>query len=414
MNNYFIAADDFTGANDTGVQIRRRGIPVNVVFSGADVTGNESCVLDTESRFLPETQAFQKLISETEKIPFENFKRVFKKVDSTLRGNIGAETKALAQRCKPDLVVFAPALPDLGRTTVNRVHCLNGTPVSKTELSRDPKTPVKNDDIQKIMAESFTGEKVIHIGLDELRSGAVNLNAGRVFTFDAESNGDLQNIIRIVLSSGKKTLWAGSAGLADNLLSVEAFIPPAMAVIASLSSVTRAQVLFAEKQGISLVKVPLYAIIENEPLRGKFAGEAIALLKEGKDVILLSSSTYSAEEYQKSEESARRAGFSTDAMSVFTQNLMGQIALLILENVKISGLFLSGGDTAISCFEKAGAIGSAITGEIAVGIPLMRLIGGKHDGLKVVTKAGAFGKEDAVFYGLRKLREVDHACTIGL
>jgi uncharacterized protein YgbK (DUF1537 family) len=116
-------------------------------------------------------------------------------------------------------------------------------------------------------------------------------------------------------------------------------------------------------------------------------------LKEGRDVILLPSSTYSAE------------GFSAEDISVFTQRLMGQLTVNVLEKVEISGLFLSGGDTAVCCFENADALGSRIESEIALGIPLMRLIGGRYDGLKVVTKAGAFGNEDAIFYGFRKLKE---------
>ena len=405
MNNYLIIADDFTGSNDTGVQIRRRGIPVRVVFSGPGVTGKDSCVLDTESRALPEAEAYQRVLGETKGISFENFFQVIKKVDSTLRGNIGAETKALSQCYKPELIVFAPAFPDLGRTTIDRIHHLNGTPVSQTELARDPKTPVKNDDIQKIMAEAFTDEKVIHVGLDAQRSGSFDLGEGRIFCFDAASNSDLQNIVRTVLTAGKRVLWVGTAALADNLLSVEKSVPPALAVVASLSSVTRGQVLFAEKQGISLVRIPLYDILEKKIGPEEIAGQAVALLKEGKDVILLSSSTYSEEEYQKAEESARRAGLSTEEMSVFTQKLMGQIALLVLGGVGISGLFLSGGDTAMGCFENVGSLGSSIVTEIAVGIPLMRLIGGKYEGLKVVTKAGGFGKEDAISYALRKLRE---------
>ena len=412
LNNYLIVADDFTGSNDTGVQIRRRGIPVRVVFTGVGVTGAESCVLDTESRALSEEDAFQRVASETKEIPFENFFRVIKKVDSTLRGNIGAETRALSQCYKPDLIVFAPAFPDLGRTTINRIHCLNGTPVSETELARDPKTPVKNDDIQKIMAEAFTDEEVIHIGLEALRSSAAlrsgnfDLEMGRIFCFDAALNSDLQNIVRTVLATGKRVLWVGTAALADNLLSVEKSVPPALAVVASLSSVTRGQVHFAEKQGVCLVKVPLYAILEKKTGPGEIAKQAIALLKEGKDVILLSSSTYSEEEHQKAEKSARSVGLSTEEMSAFTQKLMGQIALLVLEGTGVSGLFLSGGDTAMICFESVQSLGSSIVTEIAVGIPLMRLIGGKYEGLKVVTKAGAFGKEDAIFYALRKLREV--------
>ena len=405
MNNYFIVADDFTGANDTGVEVRRRGIPVRVVFSGPGVTGSGSCVLDTESRSLPEADAFQRVVSGLRGIPFENFLRVMKKVDSTLRGNIGAETRALDLCYRPELIVFAPALPDLGRTTLNRIHCLNGTPVSQTELARDPKTPVKNDDIQKIMADAFAEERVIYIGLDAIRSGAFNLEGGRIFCFDAVTNRDLQAIVQIVLAAGKRVLWVGSAALADNLLSAETSVPPALAVVASLSSVTRGQVLFAEKQGVSLVKAPLYAMLKKETGPEAIAEEAITLLKEGKDVILLSSSTCSPEEYTKTEESARRTGLSTEEMSAFTQKTMGQMAALILDGVTISGLFLSGGDTAISCFESLGAVGSSIVSEISLGIPLMRLVGGRYEGLKVATKAGAFGKEDAVFYTLRRLRE---------
>jgi len=183
------------------------------------------------------------------------------------------------------------------------------------------------------------------------------------------------------------------------------YVPPALALVASLSSVTRSQVHCAEKQGISLVRAPLYAILGRKVSPEETADETIALLREGKDVILLSSSTYSAEEYGKTEESARLVGLSAEEMGAYTQKIMGLIATLILEKAKISGLFLSGGDTAMGCFESLGALGSNIETEVALGMPLMRLVGGKYEGLRVVTKAGAFGKEDAIFYALRKLRE---------
>jgi uncharacterized protein YgbK (DUF1537 family) len=416
MNHYLVIADDFTGSNDTGVQIRRRGIPVSVVFSGLGVTGRESCVLDTESRGLSEDEAFRKVRSEAGQIPFKDFAQVFKKIDSTLRGNIGAETRALDECYKPELIVFAPALPDLGRTTVNGIHRLNGTPITRTEPARDPKTPVKIDDIRQILSRAFPGETVTHVDLDAVRGGNIDLlkdlqggrlSGGRIFSFDAAANTDLRAIVRAVLAGGKRVLWVGAAALADSLLSVERPLPPALAVIASLSSVTRGQVLYAEKQGVSLVRAPLHDVLDRKVQPEDTADQAVTLLAEGKDVILLTSSTYSEDEYRKAEDSARRQGLSAGAMSAFTQGLMGNLALRVLEGAEISGLFLSGGDTAMSCFESAGALGSRIITEIAAGIPLMRLIGGRYEGLKVVTKAGAFGKEDAVFYGLRKLREAD-------
>ena len=77
----------------------------------------------------------------------------------------------------------------------------------------------------------------------------------------------------------------------------------------------------------------------------------------------------------------------------------------VLKRVKVSGVFLTGGDTSIGFLQKAKANGSYILEEIAVGIPKMEIIGGSFDGLPVVTKAGAFGKDDAIVYGMRKLKE---------
>ena len=410
LNRYLIVADDFTGANDTGMQVCRFGFPVQVVFSGADIDGTQSCVLDTESRSLSPAEAFQKVAFETEKIPFASFRHVIKKVDSTLRGNIGAETAALAQWYKPELVVFAPAFPDMGRTTIRGIHRLNGTPVSQTVLAKDIISPIQDDDIQRIMAGAF-GEKVVHVDLETVRSGNFNLEEGKIFSFDAAANTDLELIVRRILASDKRVLWAGCTALADALLHEEIYVPPALAVVASLSPVTRGQVLFAERQGVSLIKVPLYAIIEKSVLTGnpiteRVAREAITLLNEGRDVILLPSSTYSTGEYKRTDENARRAGISPEAMALLVQRTMGRITLSVLEQAKISGLFLSGGDTAISCLKSIGIPGShiTITDEIAIGIPIMHLAGGKYDGLKVVTKAGTFGNEDAIVFGLRKLK----------
>jgi uncharacterized protein YgbK (DUF1537 family) len=406
MENYLIVADDFTGANDTGVQIRRRGIPTSVVFSSKLITGQDSCVLDTESRGLSGKEAFERVFGDAAMIPFGNFTYVMKKVDSTLRGNMGAETRAIDGHFKSELIICAPALPDLGRTTIDKIHLLNGVPVSQTEIVRDPKSPVTVDNIHTLMTNSFD-EPVVHIGLDTVRAGNIPLTGGRIFTFDAVTNADMRSIIMSALSTKKRILWVGTAAMADNLLGIKTPIPPALAVVGSLSSVSRRQLLYAEKQGIQLVKVPMYDVLEKRIKLEDISTQVVDLLKEGKDVILHSASTYSVEELKKSNDVAVRQNMAIEKLSLLTQKTMGQLTEPILKGAAISGLFLTGGDTAISFFGEAGSSGSSITTEIAVGIPLMRLRGGKFEGLRIITKAGAFGNEDAIFYGLRKLREAD-------
>ncbi len=62
----------------------------------------------------------------------------------------------------------------------------------------------------------------------------------------------------------------------------------------------------------------------------------------------------------------------------------------------MSGLVLTGGDIARSCCSHLSATAIKLVAEVAPGIPLGLLKGGPCDGLRVITKAGAFGTEDAL------------------
>jgi len=406
LDRYLIIADDFTGANDTGVQLKRRGINTNVVFKSNLInTDSSSFVIDTESRGLSGEEAFRKVQSILNGVNFSSFKYVIKKVDSTLRGNVAMEIKAVDMAYGSELVIFAPALPDLNRTTVGGIHMLNNVPISRTEMAKDPKKPVKEDNITKILEEVYS-ENIVHIPLDKVQSGSIDFASSRVFTFDAVTNADMKNIIKAGIETGKKVLWVGTAAMADNLFEIEKPTPPVLSVVASLSSVTRSQVKHAENSGISLVKVPVYFIIEGKVAPEVYIDEALNFLKEGKDTILMSSASYDPEEYAKTIEAGSKSGMTKESISLFTQNLMGDLAKNILAETKVSGVFLTGGDTAIGFFDKVESLGSSIVEEIAIGIPLMKLVGGPFQGLKIVTKAGAFGKEDAITYATRKLKEV--------
>src|SRR5207244_1132678 len=67
-------------------------------------------------------------------------KLIFKKVDSTLRGNVAAELggalRAMRAQASPlsrVAVLFAPAFPACGRTTVNGRQLVNGKPLDDSD-----------------------------------------------------------------------------------------------------------------------------------------------------------------------------------------------------------------------------------------------------------------------------------------
>ena len=405
MNRYLIVADDFTGANDTGVQLKRRGVPTSVVFSSDFIASEGSFVLDTESRALGPEEAAAAVRAGLKGVDLTAFGRVMKKVDSTLRGSVAAEIKAVDELYGSELVVFAPALPDLGRTTVGGVHLLKGIPITRTELAKDPKTPVTEDNITKLL-EAVYDEPVTHISEDQVSAGEIDFSTGRVFTCDSATNADLRSVIQAAVATGKRTLWVGTAAMADHLLGVEVDVPPALAVVASVSAVSREQVNFAAGEGIPLVSVPIPELLTGEQKMETYVAQTVALLKEGKDAILASSASCNRAELDRSVAVGEKLNMTREQVSGYTQMVMGKMTKAILEQTPVSGMFLTGGDTALGFFMEARSLGSSIVTEIAVGIPMMRLSGGPFAGLKVVTKAGAFGKEDAITFALRKLKEV--------
>lgn len=387
------------------MQLKRRGITTDVIFSANLIDKSDvSYVVDTETRGMTGDEAYNAVNKICGEIDFSSFKYVIKKVDSTLRGNVAEEIKATDEAFKSDIVIFAPALPDLDRITVDGVHCLKGVPITKTELSRDPKKPVKEDNLKKIL-ENVYSEPVIHISIKDVENGRIDWSKGRIFTFDAVTNLHMQAIIKKGLETGKKVLWVGTAAMADNLFEIGYKTPPSLAVVGSVSSVTRKQIKYAENSGISMLKIPIYDIINGKD-KECFVKEALDILGKGKDLIILSSASYSLEGYEKTNLAGNSKNMSNNEISIFVQNILSDISKEVMEKIKLSGVFLTGGDIAIGFFDKVGALGSSISGEVTIGVPLMKLRGGYFDGLKVITKAGAFGKEDIMVYSLRKLKEV--------
>ena len=400
---FLIVADDFTGANDTGVQLKRYGIPVEVLLDGKQNPGDISLVLDTESRALMAGAAGRKVKRMLEGVELSEFSFVIKKVDSTLRGNVAEEIAALDAVYQSELIVFAPAFPDLGRTTVRGVHQLHGVRISETEIGCDPKNPVLEDRLEQILRAAFE-EDVRQYGLSEIR-GSLHLGEARICCFDSETNDDMQGVVRTAMASGKRVLWVGSAAIADMLIRTLRQVRPAFAICGSVSDVTRRQIHTAQQVGTHLVSVPVPEFLHGDAKKETYVEACSEILHRGGDVVLLSSASYDRTEIERSVQAGKKCGMGLPEIGTYVQNLLGEIGAAVLEKNEIAGIFLTGGDTAMGFLQRIGARGSSIQEEIAIGIPKMRILGGEYDGMSAVTKAGAFGSDGDLLYALRKLKE---------
>ena len=114
MTKIVIIADDMTGALDSGVKLAAQGISsAAIIDRGFDIASLDATalIINTESRHVSAEEAYKRVFDAAKKAYLSGADIIYKKLDSTLRGNIGAELQAASDACEKRHIVLAPALP---------------------------------------------------------------------------------------------------------------------------------------------------------------------------------------------------------------------------------------------------------------------------------------------------------------
>ncbi|RZT21436.1 four-carbon acid sugar kinase family protein [Fictibacillus sp. BK138] len=414
MKKIIMIADDLTGACDAGVQFTQKGFKTVVCFEkeSADKIQADVVVMDTNSRALPKVDAYSAVKKTVSDLNKEDLELVYKKIDSTLRGNLGTEIDALMNSHSFDFAIIAPALPSLGRTTKNGVQYLKGTPVEKTEIANDPKTPVTESSIVKLLSfqsqraaslfpKSFIKENIKRV--QELVKDHLEKRVS-LFVCDAESENDLKEIAAVFRLLPYKILWVGSAGLAEWLTSsyegnkyetnqqLEKGDHPVLVVAGSRSGVAKNQVdTLLRLADMRRVKLSVEVLPEEHTRDSEIdrcEAEVTDYLKKGHDVVL----------YVNQENSAVKSS----ELPSLIENCLSKIVLDASRDIKLNGIVLTGGDTAKAICKELGVTGIELIDEIESGLPLSKMIGGP--GYLTVTKAGAFGSDTSLYHAVKRLK----------
>lgn len=110
-------------------------------------------IIDTESRALPPRKAALRVRAAMRALKSWKAGRFYKKIDSTLRGNLVPELAEFLQGLpgrNDRLLAFVPAFPGAGRTVRNGALHVGGKLLSKTVFARDPRYPVRSSSIAKL------------------------------------------------------------------------------------------------------------------------------------------------------------------------------------------------------------------------------------------------------------------------
>lgn len=420
MLQILIVADDLSGAADCGIACVGAGLNTIVVLGNTNRKVHADVLsIDADTRGIDQEAAAKETGRLIEKhLRFEKT-LLFKKLDSTLRGNVATElAAALASKRHQNphvaraVAVVAPAFPASGRTTVNGQQLLRGRPAHEAKLPGEH--IACNSNLLVIlesagMSSTLLRLKVIRSGSNSLRTAMIELGKSfDVLLCDAETDQDLSTIALASVGLGHSTVWAGSAGLAYHLPRAAGLVGtstsvckqplasgPTLFVIGSLSSASQqqAQELSNSKDIITIAIPPKILLDETrsaDALDHKLGFQRA--VESNSDVVLMLAS-----EYQVETAPGRML---TNALANMTARYADTFGALVA----------TGGETARSVLQAWGVTRLRLVRELETGLPFSVTESWTRR-LPVVTKAGSFGDPQTLLHCRQFLQGMDRNST---
>jgi uncharacterized protein YgbK (DUF1537 family) len=369
-NRVLVLADDLTGALEIGANFRFSGINTRVRTTAnaqrssaeGDVT---ALVIDTETRHLDGALAADRILKLARFARDENYAYIYKKTDSTLRGNIGSELAALAGVFPQSTIVYVPAYPLMGRTVKNGILHLFDDPVSETIFGKDHLNPVQSSDIVALLSANCA-QLIVSGGAEILR----NPVSGSIMVCDAETEPEVEALAR-AFAGGAFQIAAGPSSFAIHL----------------------ARSLVLPRVGSAVVPKTRSCLIVN----GSLHPVSIAQVK---DAIAKGFQTFTDSEISSSSNwLILKPKELTAKVCLDVARHIGNIVVDILKRVPFDALVIFGGDTAYGIVEALGNPVIYPLRELMEGVPASTVhacdcptsLGHRDRDLTIITKAGGFG-----------------------
>ncbi|SMF69065.1 Uncharacterized conserved protein YgbK, DUF1537 family [Tistlia consotensis] len=349
-----LIADDLTGALDSAAQFTGAGAPVTVLLDPeAEPAAAGNLAIDTATRDRPKAAALAAVASAATRLRGAGL--AFKKIDSLLRGPFAEELALCLELGGFRSCIVAPAFPAQHRVTRDG-----------RQLWRAPSGAWQPTACDLTAALSEAGLAPRPAARPDRLSGS------GVFVCDAECAADLAAIAAAGRALDGPLLWCGSAGLAAAL----AGQPAAPAALGP--------------QPLLLVVGSRHPVMLDQlaRLRDLDSGITVAL-PEGDAAAALAT-------LERRLQQAGRALVTFELPDGLAEAeaaglIAGRLRGLVQRCPRPASLFVSGGETLRALCEALAVERLEVVGEVAAGLPASRLVGGRWDGLPLVSKSGAFG-----------------------
>lgn len=430
MAQCVVIADDLTGANATGVLLKKMNYSAYTILNteGIDtaILQDSDCILyPTDSRGIAPAQAYDRVYKACQAFKSHEVKVYANRIDSTLRGNIGAETDAMLDALGEDYVaIVAPCFPASGRIIIGGYMLVEGIPLHKTNIAIDPKAPVEISEVAKLFAkQSKYGVASIYMGqmMDGYKALASlmkeKVDAGnRILCLDCVTQEDLDLIADAVLESGMKIITVDpgvfTATMARKLIAhhEEAGRNRILVVVGTVNSKTKDQMeeLWLSQPANSIF-VDTHFLMKDEKAREEEIQRVVDEVLEGADDNMITTVTGDGiypDNRIDFTPYMKEHNCTLDEATGVINNAFAEITYRVFKaNKAYKGLYTSGGDVTVAVCERFHAPGLDLKDEVLPLAAYGRFMDGEFAGVHIVTKGGSQGNEDAINRCITYLKE---------
>ncbi len=407
-NTIGIIADDLTGADDTALQFHLKGCNTQILLDHSVIpvgkANTQAWAVSTETRNKPSDECVEKVKAATKSLMENlNIDYLFKKIDSTLRGHIALESLAALEVMGGDAAIIVPAFPTEGRTTVGGYHLLKGMPIERTDVARDPHSPIKQSHIPTLLRQQIKNPEIVaHIPLITVMKGAGPLlielkklieEGKKLIVLDAVTTTDMEQIALAIEKCTGKLLPCGAAGLAQALTKcwlpdtkhqhITKVIPPLPVLIlsGSKSSLSKTQL----KKLAEFDEFDSYIIeISMEQIINKPDEDIIKNVKEHLETEKVVAVHFC--EYEDEAAKAGEVGISSENLPGIIMEYLSSLCAKVMKTQAI--IFVAvGGETSYRCCNAINIQHLQLIDQVEPAIPLCLDLEARW----IVTKSGNFG-----------------------
>lgn len=430
MSQCVVIADDLTGANATGVLLKKMNYEAYTVMNTerielSTLTDCDCVLYPTDSRGIEPKMAYNRVYNVCSLLKEDDVKVYSKRIDSTLRGNLGSETDAMLDCLGDDYIaVAAPCFPSSGRIVAGGYMLVSGLPLHKTDIAIDPKTPVKISEVAVLFDEQ-SRYKVSSIQLKDLMHGKhyladlMNqcvLSGSRIIVLDCITQEDLDLIADAVITSGLKVV-AVDPGVFTATLARKLITPSQkkekskiLAVVGSVNPNTTAQMkeLWLSQRTYN-VFVNTRELLESKGRReAETSRVAEEILNEcGRNAVCtVTGDGIYPENRIDFKPYMERYNCSMDEVTGMINGAFAEITYRIFKaEPTFRGLYTSGGDVTVAVCERFDTAGLSLKDEVLPLAAYGQFLKGEFEGVHIITKGGSQGGRDAINQCITYLKE---------